>query len=80
MSFSDRICPFCAKQDLTVCRDYGTNYYVLCESCRARGPVSQTREGAQSKWNHRATIQEILGNDDDIKLKTLTVSSENTPF
>lgn len=49
-------CPFCASQKVRLYRAkswLGDSWYVGCEYCHAKGPLSRDREVAAKEWNRR---------------------------
>jgi hypothetical protein len=48
-------CIFCKSADVLVieCEDVstGSTFWVECESCGARGPISEYKDGAAIHWN-----------------------------
>jgi len=46
-------CPFCSNDILQVASDELRNYAVLCERCKAQGPVCKSRTKAIKAWDER---------------------------
>lgn len=47
-------CPFCSEdrsQMLAAHHPFGTEYYVSCPNCKARGPFCASTIGAEALWN-----------------------------
>ena len=49
-----RVCPFCGKNKIEKNIDRLRGYYLLCGTCRARGPYGKIEDDAIDVWNKRA--------------------------
>lgn len=52
--FEYRECPFCLGEDLLAVReirDDGQYFVVMCQGCKAEGPLMKTEEAARIRWN-----------------------------
>jgi len=49
-------CPFCSSMSMKMCGDNETNWYVICKTCGAYGPIAGTTEIAKRLWNERTIL------------------------
>lgn len=54
-----RPCPFCGCVDITLCCDMD-RYWVECDGCGARGPVSKWQSDAGRLWDGEIPPEEAF--------------------
>jgi len=50
-----RPCPFCGETNAIPRNPHEFAFWIICESCDARGPFAASEEVALIRWNRRRT-------------------------